>query len=84
MTMVNQAQLPRDTEVDDLAEKVGRIATEEMLVLDAWEREQVAIGGFHAVAMTLDAVCDHFEPEAVSAFMDRLRAGVARIEEQAS
>jgi hypothetical protein len=69
---------------DDLAERIGRIATEDMLLFDASEKSQVAIGGFLAAGMTLNAVSDYFDSEEVAEFVDLLRSAVAKHEEHAA
>jgi hypothetical protein len=68
--------------LDDLAERVGRIATESMLVWSPSERSSVEIAGYLAAGMTLDAICEHFAAADAADFVDGLRSVVARWEEQ--
>lgn len=75
--------------IDDLAQRLGRIATEDMLRLspgtrrEQAERNSLAIAGFLAAAMTLDAASAFFGFEEVAEFVDWLRTDVARYEEMA-
>jgi hypothetical protein len=80
---------------DDLAERIGRIATEDMLVgvfgpERTWGsqrdsgRENNAIAGFLATAMTLDATRDFFGEDSFAAFVNELRTRVATYEERAA
>jgi hypothetical protein len=71
-----------DAVLDDLAERVGRICTADMLAGTQSEHENFAIAGYLAVACVLDAVADHFDSDDFDAFVDRLRTSVARYEEQ--
>jgi hypothetical protein len=69
---------------DDLAERIGRFATEEMLVRDPFERSQIATAGLLAVCTTLDAVRDFFDAKDAEQFVDGLRTALARHEEMAA
>jgi hypothetical protein len=76
-----------DAVLNDVSDRVGRIATAEMLLLASRsryaeaERRHLAIAGANAVFVVLDAVCDRFDPIDVDAFIERLRTDVARNEE---
>jgi hypothetical protein len=70
--------------IDDLAERIGRLATKEMLVTSAFERSQVEIGGSHAAFVVLEAAQDQFDSDAFGGFVERLLDGVAQYEEMAT
>jgi hypothetical protein len=77
-----------DEIVDDVAERIGRFATEDMLldfrVPVESGKENYAIAGFLAAATTLHVVREHFDRGEVAAFVDDLRNRLARWEERAA
>jgi hypothetical protein len=79
---VNTNSTATDREIDDLADRIGRLATDEMLVVSVSERATVAIGGALTADMILYAAQDHLDPDAFAGFVERLRDGVARLQKQ--
>jgi hypothetical protein len=68
--------------LDDLAERIGQLATAGMLVLDEFDREQFEIAGFLAAAVTLGAAEEYFDADAFGGFVETLRNGAAWLEER--
>jgi hypothetical protein len=78
-----------DAVLDDLAERVGRIATAHMLTVAASKRGRLeekmnlAIAGYLGSAEVFLAARDFFEAEEFAAFVNTLRSRVALHEEKA-
>jgi hypothetical protein len=78
-----------DAVLDDLAERIGRIATEHMLTVatSKWarfgEKNNLAIAGYNASFEVFAAARDFFEVEEFAMFVDTLRSRVALHEETA-
>jgi hypothetical protein len=84
-----------DVVLEDLADRIGRFATEDMIVAllgskRTWEwqmesgRRNFAIAGSNAAYVTLDIARDFFDAEEFVVLVDQLRTWFARHEEMAA
>jgi hypothetical protein len=69
--------------LDDLAERVGRLTTGQMLVLSDWERNQVELAGFLTAAALFDVAKLYLDRDVFEGFVERLRRAVKLAEGEA-